>query len=178
MSWDLSDLTDPRTQHQLDNVPYPATTGSVTMTTSDGTPHISEYNRTPLATGYNVSTLRYNASNSLDYTTAGTSHQHHDPDLIAQEDVLHCLPSITGTSHPRHPATISATERPVQPTYIWRTSNHHPPRIPGHPHCESKLSIHGRYTSFSVLFIAQSHIACMQISIHMCTRLHDILLIF
>ena len=38
----------------------------------------------------------------------------------------------------------------------------------GHPHCESKLSIHGRYTSFIV--IAHTHIACMQTSI---TCAHD-----
>jgi len=147
-----------------------ATTGSVTTTTSHGTPHIPKYNHTPLATGYNVSTLRHNASDSLNYTTAGTSHQHHDPDLIAQEAVLYYQPSITGTSHPGHPATISGTERPLQPTYIWRTSDHHPPRILGHPHCESSLSIHGRYSSFSVLFVAHPHIACMQTSI---TCAHD-----
>ena len=60
--------------------------------------------------------------------TAGTSHQHHDSDLITQEDVLHFQPSTNKTLHSRHLTTISTKEHPVQPTHIWKTTDHHPQR--------------------------------------------------
>jgi len=99
-----------------------------------------------------AATLRHKAYNVLNYSTADTSHQHHDSDLIAQEDVLHFQPSTTGTSHSRQPTTISATEHPVQPTHIRKTTDHHPQ---GWPNTRTWVQdLHTRKcTSSNVLFI-------------------------
>jgi len=135
--------TRPQDTTPLDNVLQPPTTGLLQRLhhTASRTSRIHPYVAT---TGYIESPIGYNASNSLNEPTTD---QHQVPDLTALETHPTTSHSPTGISHlHRYPLQQTQPERPDQLTYIW-TSNLHPPRTPGHPNSEFKLTIHGRYTS-------------------------------
>ena len=95
-----------------------------------------------------VSPIGHNASNSLNKTTAGTSHQDQVPDLTAQEVATHhkpfdswdiaTSPLPTSRSATGAPRSIHAHLDDIKPSST---------RMPSHPNSEFKLSIHRKYTS-------------------------------
>ena len=123
---------------------------STRHSTHPGTPPYSASHKINKA-----ATLQHKAYNSLNYMTASTSHQHHDSDLIAQEDVLHFQPSTTGTSHSRHPTTKSATEHQYNPHTSGRqpTIIHKDNRPPARGF---ETSIHGN-THLPVYYLSSTH---------------------
>ena len=94
----------------------PALHRSSTMSAPHGTSY-NPANPYVAATGYKV-TLGHNASNSLNITMAGTSHQHQVPGFTAQEDTPHYKPLDNWDIAPSPLPCFTSTTRAPRSTHV------------------------------------------------------------